>query len=94
MMSRFLGFDWTAINEQTEQQREASAAGNVVRLISLLAGRFYRDFYRASYVESFDAGIYFTDWDDARVGNLLAVIPVIDSHIRSGRPITYVPDLI
>jgi hypothetical protein len=67
---------------------------DVVSLISLLAGRFYRHFYRTRYVEGFYAGIYFTYQDDAGIGHLLAIIPIIASHIWSGRPITYVPDLI
>jgi hypothetical protein len=39
----------------------STASALAVALNGLLAGGFYRDFYRASYVKSLDAGIYLTD---------------------------------
>ena len=45
-------------------------------------------------MESLHAGIQFADDDDARVGNLLAVMPIVDGHVGTRRPVGDVSDFV
>src|SRR5438876_6581986 len=52
------------------------------------------DLRRAGHVESIHAGIQSADDDDARLGNLLAVILIVDGDVRAGRPVGDVSDFV
>src|SRR5262249_9799680 len=61
---------------------------------SILLNKLNRHSYRAGHIKSFHAGIYLTDDDDAGIGNLLAVVTVVDGNIRAWRPVRDVPNFV
>ena len=52
------------------------------------------DLYKAGHIESIHAGIQFADDDEARVGNLLAIMLIVDGDVRTGRPIGDISDFV
>src|SRR5437867_8614725 len=60
----------------------------------LLFVKLNRDFHRAGGIQCGDATIYLPDDNNARVGNLLAVIPIEDRHVRTRRPINHLANFV
>src|SRR6266550_5350944 len=66
----------------------------VLPQILLLIVKLNRDFHRAGEVQRSDARIYLPDDDYARVRDLLAIIPIEDSHVRTRRPINHLANFV